>query len=283
MAREIAERWIVQGTLRTMTPLHVGGLGADPDTDLPLARDGAGGWHVPGTSLAGAFRAWWTRSFGPEETDRLWGKVPTRGGGRWDGWASHIQIEDAPIVVPGGAPELRDGVGIDRLSGAAAARIKYDRAMLPAGSTLGLAMSIDVAKKQDAAQAEAMLGHFLDALIAGRIHLGAATNRGLGRLALLHAGEDGGPRILRQTLNQRSGMLEALRTGGGSKALEELNRTAATPHPARRLTVELQWESLGPVMTRASLEGLAVDSWPLVGRDGDQVRLLLSGAGVKGV
>src|SRR5216117_3113234 len=58
MARNITGRLILRGTLVARTPLHVGGLGEDVDTDLPLARDGAGRLYAPGTSLAGALRQW---------------------------------------------------------------------------------------------------------------------------------------------------------------------------------------------------------------------------------
>src|SRR5262245_39483468 len=63
MARDIKGRIILRGTLVARTPLHVGGLGDDVDTDLPLARDGAGRLYAPGTSLAGALRQWCVEQF----------------------------------------------------------------------------------------------------------------------------------------------------------------------------------------------------------------------------
>lgn len=279
MPRDLIERWRVDGTLVARTAVHVGGMAGDPDTDLPLALDGANRWSVPGTSLAGAFRAWWDAAFGLTATECLWGMAPKKAAGPDEGWASFILVADAPLDVPGGAVELRDGVGIDRNHGTAADRIKHDRAVLPAGTTLALSITIEVALEDDRARIEAMLAHFLDALIDGRIPLGAARTRGLGRVAL----KADGLCIRRQALKDRTGILETLRTGGARLALDALNRDGATPLPQRRLRMKLAWRPLGPIMSRAAIEGLTVDVLPLVGREGETIRPLLTGAGVKGV
>ncbi len=63
MARRIHSRLIITGQLIAQTPLHVGGFGNSPDTDLPLAINGRGDFYVPGTSLAGVLRAWCEQNF----------------------------------------------------------------------------------------------------------------------------------------------------------------------------------------------------------------------------
>ncbi len=279
MPRDLIERWRVSGTLVARTAIHVGGMAGDPDTDLPLARDGANRWCIPGTSLAGAFRAWWEAAFGAKDTASLWGTVPKKSGSPNDGWASFIIVEDAPLTVPGGAVELRDGVGIDRIHGTAADRIKHDRAVLPAGTTLALSITVEVERERSCAEIEAMLAHFLTALAEGRIPLGAGRTRGLGRVAL----KKDGLLIRRQALTDRKGILETLRTNGSVVSLDEMDRSGAAPAAPRRLRVALTWEPLGPVMSRAALDGLVVDALPLMGREGNTIRPLLTGAGVKGV
>ena len=67
MAREIRERLVVRGALEALTPLHVGGIGSDADSDLPLARNGRGLFYVPGTSLAGPLRSWCEAAFGEKD------------------------------------------------------------------------------------------------------------------------------------------------------------------------------------------------------------------------
>ena len=304
MGRDLIERWRVTGTIIARTAIHIGGIAGDPDTDLPLARDGANRWCVPGTSLAGAFRAWWQEAFEAEETRRLWGWVPGKNdkqdegkkddgkkdegkkdegkkdeGKKDDGRASFILIDDAPLTVPGGAVELRDGVGIDRRYGAAADRIKHDRAVLPAGTTLPLSLTLDVEPVAHRAAVEAMLAHFLDALVAGDIALGAARTRGLGRVRLL----DEGLTIRRQGLKDRAGILATLRSGGTTVKRTALGRTAAVPATGKRLRLALEWKPLGPVMSRAAQDGFAVDILPLLGRRGTGIGPLLTGAGIKGV
>ncbi len=57
------------------------------------------------------------------------------------GHASYVVVEDMPVVAAAAVVvEVRDGVGIDRESGAAAEGIKYDRAILPRGTKLAFAL-----------------------------------------------------------------------------------------------------------------------------------------------
>src|SRR3954467_4716540 len=101
MARKITSRFHLRGTLLARTPLHVGGYGEDVDTDLPLARNGAGQLYVPGTSLSGALRQWCEEAFddphleygdGRQVTEQVWGyqnRCESTGGS-----ASHVVVED---------------------------------------------------------------------------------------------------------------------------------------------------------------------------------------------
>src|SRR5579883_755615 len=97
-------RW--EGVLECRSALHVGGL-ASGVVDLPLARDGLGRYHVPGSSLAGALRAWaMTRTGWPAETvTRLFGGSEGSGVGASRLLVENASVEGAPVV------EVRDGVG----------------------------------------------------------------------------------------------------------------------------------------------------------------------------
>ena len=55
MARLINTRIKVDGFLVTQGPMSVGGMGADTEVDMALARDGQNRLYVPGTSLAGPY------------------------------------------------------------------------------------------------------------------------------------------------------------------------------------------------------------------------------------
>lgn len=277
MARNITGRWVVNGNLVATTALHVGGLTADPDTDLPLARNGNGEWYIPGTSLAGAFRAWWREVSDTDKVDHLWGRLPGPRQPDETGWASHIMVADCPVDLKGGLVERRDGVGIDRDTASAAEGIKYDRAVLPAGTYLPLSMTVEVTAGQGPV-IETMLAEFLESLMGGDILLGAATTRGLGRIKL----DPDSVTLLHQDFSTRQGVLAMLAQGGTPHCVQQLDRESFSPAIRQRLVLRIGWRPEGPLMNRSALEGLGVDTLPLTTRDGGQVRLLLTGASVKG-
>jgi len=295
MARQIQARITVQGKLMAMTPLHVGGYGESFDTDLPLARDGGGGFYVPGTSLAGPMRAWCLDAFDEDETENLWGfqEKPTKNkaeetrkeGEKRNGHASFVMIEDAPILNFRDEPlhdyetEIRDGVGINRKWGVAENQIKYDRAILPRGSKLDFRMIVDVRAEGDFKDIQARLGRLLQALKDGGVPFGAAKTRGLGRVCLLENDE------LEIKLQDRKGkdFLLHLRNGGTPSSITQLNaaKSLSLKEPSR-LTVTIGWEPRGALMVKSGADGIGVDMLPLVsGKDG-HVALVLPGSSVKG-
>lgn len=270
MARGTNLRYLVEGTVRCTTPLHVGGLGGDPDADLQLARDGRHRYYVPGTSLAGALRSWAHHRAASDVVDTLFG---FQAKGRDDGAASRLVIEDAPIE--NATPEIREGVGIDRVTGAAAEHILYDRAVLPAGTSFPLRLAFEAERTDD--PAAALLADIIEALRGGWIALGAGVTRGYGRIRL----ED--LTIRRENLATRHGMIAALLGEAEEVGLDDL-RAGATwrPEPAPRLRFVVEMRSDGPVMVRSGTDGLAVDAMPLVTTIDGTTTLVLSGSSVKG-
>lgn len=297
MARKIQARIVIEGKLTAATPLHVGGYGEDFDTDLPLARDGAGQLYVPGTSLAGPLRAWCLDAFDPPDVRWLWGWQKT--GGPEDkhiaqGEKEHASlalVEDARVrdargdLLRDGDVEVRDGVGIDRKWGVAAEQIKFDRAILPRGSVLDLRLSVEVEDDEDESKAraklnraKAVLGHLLQALRGGDVPFGAAKTRGLGRVKLT------GAKVLVQERSSRAGIIEVLRGGGTPSSEADLiaAEKSLKPSATARLEVEIGWRPRGALMVKSGMEGVGVDMLPLVsGKDGD-VALVLTGSSVKG-
>jgi CRISPR/Cas system CSM-associated protein Csm3 (group 7 of RAMP superfamily) len=275
MARDIYSRLHLCGTLVTQSPLHVGGHGEEVDTDLPLARDGAGQLYVPGTSLAGALRELAERLFGASVIDELWGYQDGN-----KGHASFVVVEDAEIensdkVVV----EVRDHVGIDREFGSAAENIKYDRAILPRGTKLKFRLSVDVETQAKRNPALAMLAALQEALEAGEVRLGAAKTRGLGHVRL-----DSG-QLTEQHFGSRQGILALLRQANGA-VVSQTDIEAATrdykPRLRPRLTLKIHWQPIGPLMVKAGFDGIAADMLPLVSGCDGQVSLVLPGSSVKG-
>src|SRR5262249_26419953 len=143
MSRRLAGRALLDGTLVAATPLHIGSGREDAQSDLPLLRDVSERLVVPGTSIAGALRAWVLAAHGASAEARLFGAAAVRGK---DDSSPAGLIEVADALVEDGSPdvELRDGVGIDRVTGAAAVEIKHDRSVLARGTRLGLHLELGV-------------------------------------------------------------------------------------------------------------------------------------------
>ncbi|NCJ08015.1 hypothetical protein GS597_16175 [Synechococcales cyanobacterium C] len=287
MARKLASRLKIEGTLLAQTPIHVGGLGDDPTVDLALAVNGQGQYYIPGTSLAGALRGWLGIDENSGSTEAkvlqtLWGFQPHKQ--RRQGHASHVLVEDAPL--PDAQVEIRDGVGIDRETGTAAENIKFDRAILAKGTRIPLRMILECPVQPANPQpqgadlwerAEVLFIQTLQALQTAEIRLGAAKTRGLGQVQLQNL------TLLKQPLNTFAGMVKTLRNQGETLNLADWSLGDALLCPRPQLQITIHWQPVGPVMVKAEADGIAVDSLPLVSAvDQHQVSLVIPGSSLKG-
>lgn len=275
MARPTRTRLIVTGELVTESAIHIGGLGAGVGTDMPFAQDGFGRYYIPGTSLAGPIRAWWEAVFGRDDAARWLGS---------QNQASLIELRDAALGATVNVPfDMRHGVGIDRVRGVAADRIKFDRAVLPKGARLPLVMTAD-ATEQAKGELVDRLRTLLRDLRDGRILFGAGKTGGLGRIRLVEGGAGG---VTEYDLATPTGILALARDGAADKKdfARFLGSGFTRPQPdAAEVRIAIQWEPDGAVMQKAPHEGNDVDIVPLtIAADtGGKVQLVLQGTGVKG-
>lgn len=332
MARALDGRLRLAGDLVATTALHVGAAASAPgEGDLVLSLDGADRPVVPGTSLAGALRSWALRSAVASDDVRWVAAVLAafgfQGEGE-DGHASHLIVEDAP-VTSGATAELRDGVGIDRGTGTAARRLKFDRLVVPRGARFAFELTLELPSEpitlpaaalaqaaepfeltprppgpgepadQDreqwrdvtvgADELRALMARLVEDLLGGRLRIGAATTRGLGRVVL-----DGATTELREeALADREGMLDALRARLGvatapdsaDEPVRAIAGSLSLPAPPTLVEIEVEWEPDAAVLVAATLGGLAVDIVPLttLGPAGGGRALLLPGSSLKGV
>lgn len=313
MARRINSRLKINGTLQAETPLHVGGYGVDVETDLPLARNGRGELYIPGTSLTGVLRAWCARNFGENPTKELFGfqeKDKTKTGTREDkSHASFVLIEDAIVTLPNGLPtEIRDGVGIDRIYGTAADKSKFDRAILPKGSTLGFEMIVEIEvqkkpKKNGKTEEErkgetedefnsrvnetkTIIGNLLSALTDEEIRFGASKTRGLGRVKLIDCkikeekftGFDEETKI--------ANILKLFEVNDGYEQFQtwrSAEKIGKFESKQSKLKIEIEWQPTLPLMNKAGYEGIGVDMLPVTSGFGDEkLALVLAGSSIKG-
>jgi len=291
--RAMEARLRVSGWLRTQTPLHVGGAGHEPRGALAIAVDGLGRVYVPGTSLAGALRAWSEgASRDGSELRDLWGYAEHRGP---EGKASRVVVRDALVTADtslgrNGIPaapldsrrlETRTGVGIDRVTGTAAPGILHDRTVVPAGVFLRLGLDVETTG-QELDRDRARLGELLASLATGQVRLGAATTRGLGRIVL----SDDLLRIEEDRLDSKAGLLALLAGDSGRRrTIAELRAAGSAGLPPRReqVTAEISWRPLAAVMVKSAADGFAVSTVPLTTSvAAGQLALALPGSSIKG-
>ncbi len=270
MSRRIKKRIVVTGDLVCCSALHVGGMETGTGADLALSVDGGGNYCIPGTSLAGAFRSWCRAAFDDDRVKAVFGFQPDpRAVVDEKGHASAIHIDDASLTA---RPELRDGVGTDRVSGTAAARIKFSREVLPSGTRLPLKMMLEV--PSDDWPGMELFNALVLALEHGDIQVGAAVTRGLGRVRLEKA------TIKHQDFATAAGVLNVLRHGGN-------DIKNSIPSTSRRIKPSIQikigWKPVGPLMVKASADGMIIDTLPLLAEHGGALRLALPGSSIKGV
>lgn len=281
----------VRGWLRTQTPLHVGGVSLDPAEALPVAVDGQDRVYVPGTSLAGVLRAWMRGSDpGTDRLDDLWGVEDAKTG---SGQASRVVVRDAVIATTTGtdgdgipneplrsrALPVVHGVGIDRVTGAAASAFLYARTVVPPGHYLSFEVDIETTEAH-LARDRARLHAMLTALRSEEIGVGAANGKGFGVVTLMPSPLD----VHEHDFTGRAGLLAFL--GGEPERFDETRvDERAADLPARRdlLAVRLRWKPEAPVMVRAAGEGAVVKTLPLTTEIGpDTLKLTLSGSSIKG-
>lgn len=203
----MSEEYFITGVLKLETAVHIGTGKNNEPTDSPLRRMGDGRYLLSGRSLGGSLRTLATRlaprlkgydacqilgkgnpvgSQG-EKTPcgcpicRLFGDVIPVDGSR----ASRIWIYDtfAQVEKP---THVRDGVGIDRRTGAASKTVKFDYEVIPAGTTFDFRLRIVYEEGVDEKEIELQMQLLASALAeweAGRGQIGGGTARGLGRFS----------------------------------------------------------------------------------------------------
>ncbi|WP_298821617.1 RAMP superfamily CRISPR-associated protein [Chloroflexus sp.] len=215
----------ITATLTTRAALHVG-TGKDTDTtDDLLRRDARGRLLIPGTTIAGALRSIATRlalRFGGVGlcqaltgltnkacqclVCKLFGDVNPQEDNE-SATAARVLVYDAVLETSPGL-SIRDGVGIDRVTGAAARRerLKFDYEVLPAGTTFKLRLEIDP-RLEDTERTLPLLAVTLAEWEQGRGVVGGRVSRGLGALDLSDV------QWLEYDLNQLDNLLAFLRDG----------------------------------------------------------------------
>lgn len=306
---------VITGELTTRTALHIGSGDSSNLADSLLRRDSAGEPLIPGTAIAGVLRSLLIRlaprlghnsclslkhvgnAQGLQPCDcpvcELMGSSTIMADYHKEMHNSRVLVFNAQIMErqPWGA--VRDGVGINRSTGAAAYHAKYNYEILPAGTKFSLRMEL----KPDAEDLLKLLAAALLEWEAGRLWLGADSARGLGGMKLdnlkfntLELGvKDNLINFLKSdkpwqdTASEEKGWLEEQRKKISvlSSNEEEKDQFFA----ATWLEINGVLEAEGPLLTSdmASAGATGFDHAPLTRRCGDWQNPVIGGASLRGV
>ena len=311
MSRRLQGKVYVDARLLVEEPLHVGALADDLECDMPLQRDGCGRIVIPGTSLAGALRAWTYRRF-PDLHDLLggfWGHQPNDTD---EGAASFCLVNDALIEDGAALEEVVHRVRLDAHTATAREGGKFDQAVLARGQYLSFSLELEV--PNDTALAEqyrALLGWIMRDLQDGLVRLGGGKQHGLGAVRAEqieiweHAFTLAGFRARARARLQDSqapiafAVAKKLDNSGAAGAgnvagadcpppvskivLDTLQKDSLQPQAVEELSLRVQWHPVGALMSKAPFDGNAIDILPLVAHaDKTHVALALPGTGIRG-
>ena len=288
--RAFTTRIELSGNLRARTAVSVGGMGGDERSDLALARNGSGAFYIPGTSLGGVLRERLRRlTSDPHAIADLFGCADdlTRQTAAPEahhqapegGWASSIIVHDACVASEAVSSEIRDGVGLDRVSGAAADKIYYSRQVLPAGTVFPLRVVFEGSADR-AEIAKTSMELLARSLVAQGLTVGAANTRGLGYLDVV----DSELQMICLDLRSANDLQHWWRLRAGRHA--DVPKLAITAEGAKSLPhqwcFKIHWRPRGPIMVCAGVEGDVGDLVPLQTRGTRGWRALLPGSSIKG-
>ena len=277
-------------------PILVGG-GAGAGIDAVPFLDSIGRLVVPGTGAAGSLRAALLSTYGSDPLPLF--------GNSTDTGASRLSVDDVSFDVDsddaGDLFEHRDGVAIDRTTGAAADGLKFDREVIPPGTRADIRLiaqlDADDARRwtedSDLGDESALvwLGRLVSVLEDRGVTVGGGVSRGQGRMSVTTL------EIRVFDLRTKDGIL-ALASGsftevdeaGTSRALGRLRKFAGTS-PTPTPTFTAHWHPVLPVFVARGHAGVSIDTWPLVvarpaagsaGVEQERAMLLLPASSIKG-
>jgi len=302
---------VITATLTTRTALHIGSGEGNDLTDALLRRDAAGRPFIPGTAIAGALRALLTRlapRLGAQPCAALTGDTRPCHCAVCRLFGSVNPSDSAPETAPSTAsrllvfnampldnlphPFIRDGVGIDRTTGAAAraGAVKFDLEVLPAGTKFALRMELRDPSEAD----ERLLAAGLAEWQEGRMWLGGRVARGLGALKLTDLEYrlfplDEPEQLLAFLKDDRPWERAQPQPGWLPAQLQALK---PLPCPDSPRGIARAWvtatgilQAQGPLLTNdVTVSGIyGFDHAPLLAQWGDWRNPVLTGAGLRGV
>ena len=303
-------------TLKARTAVHVGsGLGNNT-TDALIRRDAIGRPIIPGTAIAGALRTTLTR-LAPRLTGtackalmsndnscpcavcQLMGDVNPSDEDEAESLsnASRLLVSNATLNNNSNSTVIRDGVGIDRATRAAAraTHAKFNLEALPAHTTFMARLEL----RSDSQDDERLLAAGLAEWSAGRAWLGGNVARGLGafsvEVATMDLNVDTADGLIaflkaddpwQQGERDQEWLSTQIKSIMADKIIPVTDLDQVTPYVARRwIKIEGILQAEGALLTNDTTNAalLGFDHAPLLPQTDDWKNPVLAGSGLRGV
>lgn len=169
--------------VRFLSPLNVSS-GEDEWTDADLLRDGNGNVFVPGSSLAGAMRAYIRKE---KNEPCLLGYTKKEKNGQDTGKMSALFISDLTFDEQP-LSGVRDGVELTAQK-TTKTESKYDMEILEAGSRAHFFLELTVREQDNEAEMQQEIAKIFHGIKEGEIRLGGKKTRGFGKFEILSVAE----------------------------------------------------------------------------------------------
>lgn len=179
----IVKKIMLYVQVRFLSPLNVSS-GEDEWTDADLLRNGNGDVFVPGSSLAGAMRAYIKKR---KNEPCLLGYSKHEENGLDTGKMSALFISDLTFdETP--LSGVRDGVELNAQK-TAKTESKYDMEILEAGSKAHFFLELTVREQDNEEEMRQEIGKVFRGINAGEVRLGSKKTRGFGEFKILSVAE----------------------------------------------------------------------------------------------
>lgn len=186
--KHTVKKWIISGTLKTLSPLIIGTGDQSDDIDIIIQKDENANPYIPATSIAGSLRhnLFEEHDLGNDREilRTIWGDT-FRINGKDKTVKSAIFFSDAKIN-PDYKIEIRDGIRINQETGLVADGAKFDYEALAKGARFKFKITVEQAEHDDETIIKKMIHTIKILLESGEFTIGAMNTKGYGKVKLLN-------------------------------------------------------------------------------------------------
>ncbi|MBO4556701.1 MAG: hypothetical protein J5706_08065 [Elusimicrobiales bacterium] len=170
----IVKRYVLKGTVKLESPLLIGGGEGNAFIDINILKDSNGNPLIPGTSLAGVLLA-----MSEEKYKIFFGKMSKEKEKSSQDTQSILSIDD--ITLKDSEITVRDGVKINRDTGVAEDKAKFDYEAVERGAKGNFKMTLTIRERFKNENSDEFI-KILAGMLRHGIFLGSHTTKGFGKI-----------------------------------------------------------------------------------------------------